>query len=422
MVPLPKEFSASSQAKVESARLRAAKDLDDYRKGRKERPNRSNGYAGRLRNWTKDEQDLHEFILRVFQAFVCEALRLGETGHWTVSQIRAECDEFLRRLTIDAYYERGFDTSGHRLPEMTEDGTLRSEVRRSFHESDAWREFESDLLKVAERQAEGDGQPSSPGSSSTPFPDLPSPYADQFEAAKAIAELEYATRAQQFLNNPQFADPALHVPVLIHKVFFAFCAEARNACRNGQWSVTQVSKAVNLAWPMICDAYCVREMGAVREEQIAKYRVALWRTVTDANEWRQNQSELAELARTAGHRKLESAAPAAEGSPKNTPLSLAPAGQKGSAKRGPTPDLDSGIRVAEIVARIASDGNWRRKWEEVCEVLDAAEIPVPTTWRKRTPPYTCWADCVEKTLAVKAIEYRLKVVHRLEKAAAETLS
>jgi hypothetical protein len=86
--------------------------------------------------------------------------------------------------------------------------------------------------------------------------------------------------------------------------------------------------------------------------------------------------------------------------------------QKGSAegsrrKRGPTSDLESAKRVAEVVTQVAPDGNWRPKWEAVCEALDAADIASPKKWSTMQTPYKCWADCVEKPLAVKAIEYRL---------------
>lgn len=81
-------------------------------------------------------------------------------------------------------------------------------------------------------------------------------------------------------------------------------------------------------------------------------------------------------------------------------------------KHGPTPDLDSAKLVAAVVDRKAPEGNWRPKWEEVCEALDAAEVPSPKKWRNFKPPYKCWADCVDRALAVKAIQYRLKLAQK----------
>jgi hypothetical protein len=38
-------------------------------------------------------------------------------------------------------------------------------------------------------------------------------------------------------------------------------------------------------------------------------------------------------------------------------------------KRGPKPDDKTALRVAEIVAREAPDGDWRSKLDAVCEAL-----------------------------------------------------
>jgi hypothetical protein len=64
-------------------------------------------------------------------------------------------------------------------------------------------------------------------------------------------------------------------------------------------------------------------------------------------------------------------------------------------------------RVAEIVARIAPDGDWRKKWEDICEALDEEKVPVPTLWPSRHE-WKLWSNCTERPLAVKTIGYRLK--------------
>jgi len=102
-------------------------------------------------------------------------------------------------------------------------------------------------------------------------------------------------------------------------------------------------------------------------------------------------------------------------------LKAAPAQGKGR-KRGPKPDHEAASRVAEVVARVAPDGDWRRsKVYDVCCALDAAQIPCPATWRKKVPSCV-WADYDERAHAVKAIEYRLEIAKQRKRTAPETLS
>ena len=90
-------------------------------------------------------------------------------------------------------------------------------------------------------------------------------------------------------------------------------------------------------------------------------------------------------------------------------------------KRGPKPDHKGAARVAEIVTHVAPDGNWRGKLDEVCEALDEATIPFPPKWR-RDRQCRCWADCLERPIAIKAIEYRLKIAKQWKQTTPETLS
>jgi hypothetical protein len=90
-------------------------------------------------------------------------------------------------------------------------------------------------------------------------------------------------------------------------------------------------------------------------------------------------------------------------------------------KRGPKPDYGTASGVAEIVARIAPDGDWRSKLDDICEALDDEKIPVPTTWRKNRQ-YECWSDCLERSICIKAIEYRLEMAKHRKKTAPETLA
>jgi hypothetical protein len=131
------------------------------------------------------------------------------------------------------------------------------------------------------------------------LPELPSRFQNAFEAAKAKAELVYATRADKFPHHPQLADSPLHGLLLIQKVFFEFCKQARDAGREGQLSLAQASKAVDGAWPILCDYYFERERGQCSEEERSRFRVALWRTVTDDQQWKQHLSDLVALSEVA---------------------------------------------------------------------------------------------------------------------------
>ncbi len=129
------------------------------------------------------------------------------------------------------------------------------------------------------------------------LPELPAKFQNDFEADRANAELEYATRSERFPHHPHLAEIPLHGILLIQQVFFAFCTHARNACRAGAWSARQVSQSVEAAWPVICDAYIVRDRGGSAESRMI-LRVAIRRTVNDDPKWKQHLSELAALAAT----------------------------------------------------------------------------------------------------------------------------
>ncbi len=102
---------------------------------------------------------------------------------------------------------------------------------------------------------------------------------------------------------------------------------------------------------------------------------------------------------------------------------MAPAESDGKGrKRGPKPDHEAASRVAEIVARVAPDGDWRPKLDDICEALDEAQIPSPPRWRKRDRSCDGWAAYDERANAVKAIEYRLEIAKKLKKTTPETLS
>ncbi len=91
-------------------------------------------------------------------------------------------------------------------------------------------------------------------------------------------------------------------------------------------------------------------------------------------------------------------------------------------KRGPKPDDKGAALVAEIVAQVAPDGDWRSKVDDICEALDVARVPFPRRWWRRDRSCSGWADYDERANAVKAIEYRLEIAKQRKKATPETLS
>jgi len=128
------------------------------------------------------------------------------------------------------------------------------------------------------------------------------------------------------------------------------------------------------------------------------------------------EGELAEPPEPVGDtgRKAESAALA--------PPSTLPKPNGQSRKRGPKPDHEGAARVAEIVARVVPDGDWRPKLDDICDALDQEHIPCPQTWRKRDRTCRNWADYDERANAIKAIEYRLRAANQRKKTIPETLS
>ncbi len=124
-VVYPKEFSAEARTHVELEILKASKDLAQQRK---------------VMPWSQygprkeDQENLRKYILRVFLVFAKQACELGTQGQWAVDRVREEANEFLRRFTIRAYCDSGFDQQGRKLREMTShwNGSILPEVRREF--------------------------------------------------------------------------------------------------------------------------------------------------------------------------------------------------------------------------------------------------------------------------------------------------
>jgi hypothetical protein len=152
---IPPGFPASAQAQVEGARLKAIRELDAARK------------VAPPNSWTESQWDLcafYAYIIEIFHTFGREACELGAQGTWTVAHVRSEVDEFLRMLISEERYERGRDRHGRKFREMVSniDGSLLPDVKEKIRQSDEWRQFETDLLAIAERQAEKNPKPGAP--------------------------------------------------------------------------------------------------------------------------------------------------------------------------------------------------------------------------------------------------------------------
>jgi hypothetical protein len=130
----PKDFPPTSRSKVEAEKIRAERDFER---------------AKEMARWTTEvEALLRSYILRTYLVFVKEAVaqRL-----WTVEAMDVECREFLRLLTIDAYYEKGYNKRSGQLLEMTSnwDGSILPRVAREFEKTPDWKQYQDALLEMA---------------------------------------------------------------------------------------------------------------------------------------------------------------------------------------------------------------------------------------------------------------------------------
>ena len=91
-------------------------------------------------------------------------------------------------------------------------------------------------------------------------------------------------------------------------------------------------------------------------------------------------------------------------------------------RRGPKPDYKNPQLVAEVVARLAPNGDLHEKLDAICEALDKEDIPVPKTWPRRVEPLMSWQDgALEPPVAKQAIKDRLKRAKRLKNNPPEIL-
>lgn len=84
-------------------------------------------------------------------------------------------------------------------------------------------------------------------------------------------------------------------------------------------------------------------------------------------------------------------------------------------KRGPKPDYGTAVRVAQIVAGVAPNGEWRSRLDDVCMELDDQQIPRPKTWKARHG-FGSWYAAVAsdeasrgRHIAIEAIKHQLNL-------------
>jgi len=141
----PGDFPAESRAKVEAARIRAGRRFDSDKAKAK---------------WNSDIERLFKsYVLTMFLTFAKEALRLRL---WPVDKMREKCQEFLRLLTIEAYFQKG-KAAGLRDMISNWNGSILWEFQQEIEKTPQWRKFENILLKLAagstgEKQAESPAQ------------------------------------------------------------------------------------------------------------------------------------------------------------------------------------------------------------------------------------------------------------------------
>jgi hypothetical protein len=129
----PHDFPAESRAKVEAAKIRAGRRFDSSRAKAR---------------WNSEIRALFwTYVLTPFLVFAEESARLVL---WPADKMDQHCREFLRLLTIDAYYQKG-KVAG--LSEMISNwnGSILWEAQQEIEKTSQWRKYENILLKFSTR-------------------------------------------------------------------------------------------------------------------------------------------------------------------------------------------------------------------------------------------------------------------------------
>lgn len=137
---------------------------------------------------------------------------------------------------------------------------------------------------------------------------------------------------------------------------------------------------------------------------------------------RNDQGRQSRLGTDADPAEEPKSAQVCEPKPLSSPQPARSDGTAPTRKRGPKRDYESTLRVAEVVARVAPDGDWRSKLDDVCEALHDEGIPFPKSSGGKDRNCRSWMDFPERALAIKVIEYRLDIANEGKKSPPETLS
>ena len=127
----PQDFPAESRARVEAARIRAGRQFDSKKT---------------KAQWRSDIEALFwTYVLTPFLVFAEESSRLRL---WPVDEMDQNCREFLRRLTIDAYYQKGKSAG---LSDMIDNlsCSIRWDAQQKIERTSQWRKYENIRLKFA---------------------------------------------------------------------------------------------------------------------------------------------------------------------------------------------------------------------------------------------------------------------------------
>jgi len=92
--------------------------------------------------------------------------------------------------------------------------------------------------------------------------------------------------------------------------------------------------------------------------------------------------------------------------------------------RGRKPDTENHKKVAEIIKR-HQPWRTRESVRRICEELDSQRIPTPGQWKEKNwadRPIQNWVDALHlnRSNVLKALEYRLQLVRRLQKVRSQT--
>jgi len=135
----PREFSAGARNRIEAKRIRSYQEFEKA----KEAVSLDSDVPALLR----------QCILSVFLTFAREACAVGKSGSagWSIDKIDRECLEFLRIMTIEAWYDKGFGKNGGCFRSVTSHltGSIEDHTMRAFQATSEWQKYQDLLLEVA---------------------------------------------------------------------------------------------------------------------------------------------------------------------------------------------------------------------------------------------------------------------------------